>query len=268
MIQVNHDPLLHRFPAAGILNLLFSCLFSSIVVAQGSAGSSARFEPRSIVDMPTAGMLSRGDFAVDMSFYQQGGLLFGMTVGVLDRLSFGVSYGGSRLIGTDSPVMNDIPGVQVKLRILNESVMVPAIALGFDSQGREEYLKGLDRYMVKSPGFYAVVSKNYSFLGFLSLHGGVNYSLERGDGDRDINGYAGVEKTIGPFLSVIAEYNAGLNDSDHQSVGKGRGYLNGSVQIAFGGGITMGVDFKDILANERGFATPRRTIRVEYIGSL
>jgi len=46
--------------------------------------------------------------------------------------------------------------MHVKIRLLEESYILPALALGFDSQGKDGYLKDLDRYKIKSPGFYAV----------------------------------------------------------------------------------------------------------------
>ena len=118
-------------------------------LAQGSAGSGGKFEPRALVDMPTAGMLDKGSFALDIGFYQEGGTLIGFSVGVLDRLGIGVSYGGSKLIGSATPVMNDIPEINLKVRLLEESIFVPALAIGFDSQGKDGYIKDLNRYVVK-----------------------------------------------------------------------------------------------------------------------
>jgi len=207
-------------------------------------------------------MLDRGSFALDLSFFQEGGTLLGLTLGVLERFDLGVSYGGSRLIGSQSPVMNDVPGFNARIRVLEESVYFPALAIGFDSQGKDGYLKNLDRYVVKSPGFFLVVSKNYSFLGFLSVHGGMNYSLERADGDKDVNAFAGVEKTIGPFVSVIGEYNVAANDG---GLGKGRGYLNAALRWSISGGLTLGVNMKDLLKNSGDIAVANRTVSIEYV---
>ncbi len=250
-------------PAAFLAALL--CLSAPFSRAQGSAGSGGKFEPRTIVDMPTAGMLDKGSYAVDLSFYQEGGVLLGFSVGVFDRLSLGVSYGGSHLIGGDAPVMNEIPGFSVKIRLLEESVGIPALAIGFDNQGQGGYIKELSRYVTKSPGFFVVFSKNYSFLGFLSVHGGANYSLERADGDKDISGYTGVEKTIGTFLSLLVEYNLALNDDGEQSLGRGLGYLNTALRWSISGGLTLGVSFRDLLKNGRETPRATRAVSLEYI---
>jgi hypothetical protein len=235
--------------------------------AQGSAGSEGGLEPRFLIDMPTAGMIDKGSLSLDIDFYQQGGVLLGLSVGVLDRLSFGVSYGGSNLIGNGSPELNPLPGVNLKVRVFEEGTF-PAIAIGFDSQGRDGYLEDLDRYVIKSPGIYAALSKNYSMLGFFSIHGGVNYSFEGSDGDRGVNVYGGVEKTIGPIFSVAAEYSLGLDDNAEDAVGKGRGYLGAGFFWSIGGGLTLSVHFKDLLKNSEELSQANRTVRLEYVKAL
>jgi hypothetical protein len=244
-------------------------LASTTLLAQGSAGTKGKAEPRYLIDMPTAGMLARGSVAVDLDFYQDGGILMGLSVGVFEGFAIGLSYGGTQLLGSGSPEMNPLPGVLVKGRVLDESTGFPALAIGFDSQGRDGYLDDLERYRVKSPGFFAVVSKNYLVAGYLSLHGGVNYSLEDGDGDRSINVYGGAEKTIGPYFSILGEYNAALNDNGGDAIGKGRGYLNLALKWSFAGGVTLGVYLKDLLGNSReGEGSVNRTARFEVVSTF
>ena len=240
-------------------------LLPSIGVCQGSAGSDSQFEPRYLIDVPTAGILHGGSYGLDINFYQEGGVLVGFSVGFLDRLNLGLSYGGSRLLGAQSPVMNDAPGVSLKIRVIDENLVLPAIAIGFDSQGKDGFLKDLDRYTVKSPGAFVVGSKNYNMAGFFSIHGGVNYSFERADGDKDFNVFLGAEKTLGPFLSILAEYNLAANDSDGNAVGKGRGYLNAGLKWSIGSGLTLGANLKDLVKNGNDVNVGNRTIALEYV---
>jgi hypothetical protein len=255
----------------------YSCLLSVMLLAaicspagaQGSAGTEGILEPRFLVDIPTAGMLAKGGLAFDLDFYQEGGMLLGVSIGILDRLSLGVSYGGTNLIGSGEPVMNSVPGVNLKIRLVEEGLAFPAIVLGFDSQGRDGYLKDLDRYVIKSPGLYAAASKNYSMLGYFSIHGGVNYSLERADGDKDLNAFAGVEKSVGGVVSLVMEYNLGTNDNNEEALGKGRGYLNAGVKWTMGGGLTLAVCLKDLTKNGNDdIAVANRTVRIEYVKIL
>jgi len=244
---------------------LFSFLVSyGSVWGQGSAGSSGNLEPRTIVDMPTAGMLASGSYGLDFDFFQSGGLLLNFSVGALDWFSLGISYGGSGIIGSGAPNMNPLPGVNVKLRPVEESVLLPALVIGFDSQGKEGYVDSLDRYIIKSPGVFLVASKNYDLLGYISFHAGLNYSFEREDDNRDMNGYLGVEKTIGPALSLLVEYNLGINDSHGRAIGDGKGYLNTAIKWTVGGGLTLGFTIKDLTKNGVDKSVGSRTIRIEY----
>jgi hypothetical protein len=254
----------NRLQEQVVLLLSLLLLVESHLIAQGSAGTGARIEPRYIVDLPTAGILAKGVYAIDARFYGNGGVLAGFSVGLFGRLDVGISYGGTGIIGNGTPVMNEAPGFLVKVRIIQESVVAPAIALGFDSQGYDGYIKELSRYVVKSPGFFGVLSKNYDFIGFLSVHGGINYSLERADGDRDLNFFAGAEKSLGSFASVSAEYNLGMNDSDEGTSGKGRGYLNAALNFSPGSGLTIGICVKDFLKNGRTGEGTTRTIKIEF----
>jgi len=236
--------------------------------AQGSAGTDAKYEPRYLIDLPTAGMIPHGNLALDLDFYQSGGLLMELSIGAFDHFLLGVSYGGTKVIGNDKPAWNSAPGFQIRFRVINETVILPAIALGFDSQGKEFFNKKNDRYTIKSLGFYAAASKNYNLLGNLSLHGGVNYSLERADGDRDPNLFIGAEKSLGPIISVLTEYNIGWNDSHNNALGRGRGYFNIGARISVGNGFSIGVNLKDILKNQQEVTIGNRTIKIEYLKSL
>jgi len=251
-----------------LLLVLLVALPAGRAAAQGSAGTDASYEPRSIIDLPTAGILPHGTIALDMEFFKHDGLLAVTSVGLFDRLVLGISYGGGNIIGTETPVWNPAPGVAARLRIIDETVLLPAIAIGFDTQGKEEYVDRVSRYTVKSLGLYAVGSKNYSVMGFLSLHGGINYSFERADGDEDPNLFIGAEKTLGPVFSLLGEYNLGSNDSNREALGRGRGYLNLGLRVAVGKGFSVGIALKDIAKNQQEISIGNRTFSVEYVQSL
>jgi len=255
--------------ACAFLLLVFSpSIPLATVCAQGSAGSSGKLEPRTIILKPTAGILAKGSFAFDVDLYQQGGVLIGLSAGIFERFSFGVSYGGTKLLGSGTPVMNPLPGVNIRLRPVEESESWPAIVIGFDSQGKNGFLDSLDRYLVKSPGLFAAVSKNYLLAGFFSIHGGINYSFERGDGDRDVNFYVGAEKTLGPFLSLAGEYDLALNDNSQSAIGRGRGYLSIALRASLGSGVTIGLSVQDLLQNQRGSDGPPRSATLEFVAGF
>lgn len=251
--------------------LLFLTLIAIVylpVSAQSNAGEGATHEPTMLIDKPTAGMLSKGGYLIQAGFFQRGGVLFGVSVGLLDLFSFGISYGGTDIIGSNDPTMNPLPGVNVKLRLFDESTIIPAIAIGFDSQGKEPYLDGLDRYTIKSPGFYAVASQNYAMMGNLSVHGGLNYSTERNDGDKDLNAFIGAEKSLGSTVSFLAEYDFAINDNHDRAIGRGRGYLNFGLRWSWGKGLVVGFDLKNITKNQSNVSVGNRTLQIEYVNAF
>ncbi len=217
---------------------------SSFVYGQGTAGESAKFEYRTLIDMPTAGILEKGYVGATTDIMPYGVVIEKLEVGAFDNISFGISYGGANIIGSGDPQWYKLPGVNFRFRLWDESITIPAFALGFDSQGKGEYFDSSSRYAIKSPGFYAAVSKNFEFLGYLSLHGTVNYSLESKDGDNFLNLYIGFEKTIGSTVSLVGEYNFAFNDNKSGNYGKGNGYLNMGLRWALGQGFTIGLDLK------------------------
>lgn len=251
-----------------LIFLTFSilCIQPSPLRAQGSAGSVATIEPRFLVDMPIAGLLQRGSFSVDMDFFQYGGVMMRINVGIAHNLSFGISYGANQVIGADKIDPNPYPGINIRLRIIDETTIAPAVLAGFDSQGKEPYIDELERYTIKSPGFFIAVSKNYNILGHLSVHGGLNYSLESKDGSNALNMYTGLDKSLGSNLSLLLEYNLGLNDARADAMGRGRGYLNTGLRWSVGKGFTLGFDLKDLVKNQRDrISIGNRTVYIEYV---
>ncbi len=237
--------------------------------AQGTAGTDAKFEYRSLVDLPSAGILEKGYVGVALDVLPYGVLISKIEVGVFENFSFGISFGGENIIGSGQISWYKLPGVNVRARIINETESLPALTLGFDSQGKGLYFDSYKRYEIKSPGFYAAAAKNFEFLGYLSVHGIVNYSLERKDGDKDLDIGIGIEKTIGSRVSLIAEYDFAVNDNNGNALGDGNGYLNMGIRWSVGEGFTVGLDLRDMLDNKKINSNKAdRAIFVEYIKSI
>ena len=246
--------------------LVLFVVLANYLCGQGSAGASANFQQRFIVDMPTAGLLKSNSVALDADFFADGGLMLRLTASAFNRLNFGISYGGTEIIGNGNVNWYRLPGVNLKIRIIDESLNFPAIALGFDSQGREGYIDSLKRYEFKSPGFYAVASKSFKFLGYSSVHGGINYSLEKDDGDKSLNYYIGFDKTMGKDITFSVEYNFAVNDNSANALGSGKGYLNAGIRWSLGSGFTIEFNWKDILVNKDPGNS--RVVKLEYIQGL
>lgn len=252
-----------------ILTILFVIFSVSIIHSQGTAGEKAKYEYRYLIDMTTAGILEKGSVGLITDILPNGVLITSLEAGVFENVSFGISYGGSNLIGSGKVDWYKLPGVNIRIRILNETILLPAFTFGFDSQGKGIYDGDVNRYEIKSPGFFAALSKNFDFLGYLSFHGAINYSLEGKDGDNFVNIKAGAEKTLGSSFSLILEYDFALNDNKSASFGDGKGYLNTGIRWSVGAGLTIGFDLRDLLSNKSETKNAAdRALKIEFIKNI
>ncbi|MFZ1729625.1 MAG: hypothetical protein WBQ23_08315 [Bacteroidota bacterium] len=234
---------------------------------QRSAGDRANIDPQFLIDMPVAGIIPATAVAVETNLYPDGGLLAGVTYGLMTNLNVGLSFGGTRLIGSGGITWNNLPGLALRYRVLEENMYNPAVIVGFDSQGHDGWVPFLRQYVMKSPGFFVAASKNYQFFGTVSFHGGMNYTLERNDEDFDPNIYIGAEKSIGPIVSWLAEYNFAF-DNDRDSKGFWNGSLGTGFRISTNIGFNVDLLFKNLLTSKFANDKVIREIRLQYVRYL
>lgn len=226
-------------------------------------------QPRKLVDCPTAGLLPKGSFDLEVRAYSGGGLLAKASVGLTDRLAMGLSFGGGNIIGAGKITWNPRPEAQIKYRLFEESPLWPAVAIGFDSQGYGSYSDSSERYEIKSKGVYGVLSKNYHLGGRpLGLHFGVYYSFEKKDGDDDPSFFLGLDKGLNEELSLVAEYDLALNDDRQNGVfGTGNGYLNLGIRWNIERRFFFELDLRNLtdnIENLSGFARELRIVTLQF----
>lgn len=231
----------------------------------------AAYELRYLVDAPTAGVLQRGEACVFSKVFRNNGLMVGAEVGLFPRFMFGVSYGGENVVGNQEPEWRERVEFRARFRVLDESPKYPALVAGFDSQGHGAWHKEVDRYDIKSKGFYLAASRNFVFLGNLGLHLGANYSLETNDEDEGVNFWAGIDKSIGNQVTALCEYDLALNDNDDRVdvendklYGAGKGYLNAAVSIRFTDELDLRLQAYDLLENSPGTVGLDRAVMIHY----
>lgn len=239
--------------------------------AQTSPHSSLyQIPPRKLVDCPTAGTLPRGNYDLGVRVFADGGAILSTDIGFVDRLQMGISYGGEQIFSRVEPSWN--PGVEfsIKLRVIDELQVFPAVAIGFSSQGYGLWSDTFDRYEYKSRGFYAVVSRSFYLYNWTSSwHIGANYSLEKDiDEDADMNFFLGYDATFQHNIALLLEYDLALNDdrsalpdgSQYPFAGKGRGYLNASLKWLFRDHLELELLLKDMLKNRRPIGDESNTV--------
>lgn len=249
--------------------LVILVLFLITVSAQG-------YELLYVGDSPTAGILQYGEAQISSKIYHQNGILVGGAVGLFSRFMFGISYGGENIVGNDKPDWNDKVEVQAKYRLFDESPSMPAIVLGFDSQGHGRYNSKMKRYDIKSKGFYVVASRNYLFMGDLGLHLGLNYSLETKDDQKSPNLFLALDKSLGDELTLKIDYDAALNDQDPNTEEitdsvienlkrrKGNGFLNLSLVHRFSDALSIQLIAYDVLGNNPQTTGADRAVTINY----
>jgi len=249
------------------LTFAFAAMAATPVHAQRSAGEDANIDPLFLVDMPVAGIIPATSGSVECMLYPNGGVLFSFAYGLITNLNVGLSFGGTGLIGSGGITWNGLPGIMCRYRVLEENSVYPALVIGFDTQGHDGWIPELKQYVMKSPGIFFTASKNYTFHGFISFHGGINYSLERHDDDMEPNVFFGIEKTLGPILSVLTEYNFAFDNDKNK-----RGFWNGSLAIGLRTsthiGFNIDVMFKNLLTADFYYPKIIRSLRIQYVRYL
>jgi len=227
-------------------------------------------EPRRLIDCPTAGLLPRASFDFDIRIFPEGGVIFGLDIGLMKRFMVGMSFGGKNVIGEGEPDWNPRIEFAARYRLVNESWALPAVAVGYDSQGDGVFDDSLDRYSYKSKGFYAVMSKGYAAGEVpFGLHGGINYSLENDDEDKDVSLFFGADMQFGENLGLVAEYDLGTNDDKAKELfGQGYGYLNIGIQWIFSETLLLQFNLKNLLLNRKDISTWGRGFRIVYFESF
>jgi len=256
---------------AGIFLLISISSFSQSPDYYGSepTGSLYEFAPRVLVDAPTAGTLQRGCFDIVMRVYNNGGILTGANIGLSNSLMLGMSYGAEGIISDRAASHNPRIEFQVKLKIISEEYLLPAVTIGFNSQGYGAYLYDRKRYTFKSKGFYGVISRSF-YVGSIGVggHVGINYSLENEkDHDKEPSFYFGIDARFAHDIGFVAEYDMALNDDRaNAEYAKGRGYLNMGLKWLYKENLELEVILHDLLVNRReGATTFGRELRFTYI---
>ena len=231
--------------------------------------------PRSLVDCPTAGTLSRGNYQIGTRFYPDGGAIGFTDIGLSNRFTIGISYGGDKVISNDNPRWNPKIEFSLKFRPVDEIEYFPAITIGFSSQGYGAWISEWDRYTFKSRGFYVVTSRSFYFYQWTAgWHAGINYSLENDfDKESDLNFFLGFDATFKYNLALLFEFDAALNDNrstypegaSELLSGKGRGYFNSSIKWLFTENLELEALLKDLLVNRRDSDSFTREIRITFI---
>lgn len=191
------------------------------------------------VDQPVPVSLAHGEYYAGVRLWGSGGVMARLGVGLFNRLTLGLSYGGNQIIGSAKPAFfgRHRPEIQARLAILEEMGYVPNLLLGFDSQGYDDYVDSA--FQVREKGGYLCVGKTIDVSRTYCVLG-VNYW-------QGFNGFAAVNQLLPGNVELIVEYDPAINDREAEV--KKRGFLNFGLAWTFGEKMRLCAGLRDVLGN-------------------
>lgn len=255
--------------------LMTGVLFVGVVQAQSEFSNKqdkyggydgTRVERRVLIDAITAGMLPRASFDFDIRTFTNGGVQSAVSVGLLDRLTIGLSYGAATLLTEDKPDWNPNMEFLVKYRILTEKYVHPSIAFGYCSQGSGPWDEENERYAQKSKGFFFAVTKSYLvYRNQFAFTGGINITPEGWEKEKDPSVYLGAVTQLNDDVFILGEYDLALNDNErYAQYGMGRGFLNIGLEWVLNESVSLEFDLRNLLKN-RDVTSFDRGVRLLYL---
>ncbi|MCX7995164.1 MAG: hypothetical protein N3A65_05285 [candidate division WOR-3 bacterium] len=209
------------------------------------------------IDQPAIIVPTHGDYYIQLRFGPAGEIIGYGSVDLLDRISLGLSYGASNLIGAGNPGFYKLPGIQVRLLALEQMLWIPAVVCGFDNQGYGRYHDSTSRYDIMSKGLFIQVGSSLEYPDLMIVPSiGVNYSFEQG-GRIDI--YSGVKFKIGS-TEFMLDYSPNLGDEKDQN----KGYLNTGIRLIFYNQLFFEFALRDLLDNSSENQQLNRMIKIGY----
>lgn len=199
------------------------------------------------LDEPAPVSLKHAEYMVSGRLYSNGGLIAWGAVGLFNRLTLGLSYGGDVLLGYGTPQFNPAPGVQIRVLGLEEGSWYPAVLGGYDSQGYDGWAAS-GRYRTLPQGAYLVLGKTI-WSSRTELSAGANYLPDHG-----FDGHLAAREFVFPDWDFLLEYDLATNDSVIRAAHSGFpvGLLNFGISTVVGGNLSLNLCLRDILSCRRG----------------
>ena len=150
----------------------FICLFAALgAAAQNYDG----YAPETLViDAPTANVLDKYQASLTTRMYANGSVMESLDFGVLPQISLGVSLAVHELVGSSEDIKVLTPDFQVKWKLFDGSLYLPAIAIGYDGR-RYGYDRKTKEYMDDRKGGFITMTREI-FTPGLNATGGMNLS--------------------------------------------------------------------------------------------
>ena len=211
------------------LIVLVCCAFYPLAL-QAAPGDPISLETM-IIDVPTAETFDRYQASFLTRAYDHGTLMESIDFGVFPRINIGVSIAAHELVGSSNDVRVLDPDFQVKWKVYDGNLYLPAIAIGYDGRrygygynDQRIYTDSKD-YLDDRKGGYITFSREIIVPG-LNATAGLNLS----DWE-DLYWFTGMYYTLADKVSFLAEWDNIRNVRDSRlNIGM-RFYLHPSLAL-------------------------------------
>ncbi|MBQ7908013.1 MAG: hypothetical protein IJ311_00710 [Elusimicrobiaceae bacterium] len=176
-----------------------SCFLPLAVFAQ----ESDLLTPETLIlDVPTANVLDKYQASFLTRSYANGTIMESLDFGVIPQVNIGVSLAVYELVGSSDDIKVLDPDFQVKWKLFDGSLYLPAIAIGYDGR-RYGYNRKTKDYLDDRKGGYITLTREL-FTPGLHISLGANLS----DFDRhDIYAFTGMSWQLKDYFSFLAEWD-------------------------------------------------------------
>lgn len=205
-------------------NVILSAVLVSaplfLFAAQGDPVSNETM----LLDIPTAEVFDKYQASLLTRTYSEGSVMESVDFGVISRVNIGVSLAVHEFLGNSDDIKVLDPDFQVKIKVFDGNLYLPAIAIGYDGR-RYGYNRQTKEYMDDRKGGYVAMTREIIFPG-LNTTLGVNMS---DFSEHDVFVFTGMSYTIAEKVGILAEwdnintmrdsrFNAGLRFYLHPSL--------------------------------------------------
>ena len=210
---------------------LVCCAFYPLAL-QAAPGDPISLETM-IIDVPTAETLDRYQASFLTRAYDHGAVMESIDFGVFPRINIGVSVAAHALLGSSDDVRVLDPDFQVKWKIFDGSLYLPAIAIGYDGRrygygyNDQRIYTDTNEYMDNRKGGYLTFSREIIVPG-LNATLGLNFA----DFDwKDLYWFTGMYYNIADKIGLLAEWDGIRNVRDSRLNLGARFYLHPSLAL-------------------------------------
>lgn len=208
------------------IKAFFCFLVLSLIIMSGKGSVYAEM-PTELIEIPTAEIISYGNFDLNLRMYGQGNLLTRLSFGALRSIDLGFHLDTGSITGNQKIQMRN-PSLMIKIKLYGGNTYFPGVAAGYDAQGHGDFIQrgellptgavaDEDTYTEKARGLFIAGSKEILFEG-LYLHGGGYVSdLNNIKIPDNLYGFIGVSRQLGEQCLLMAEYDNIKKFKDEQN---------------------------------------------------